>query len=102
MCTQLAGYAGWAKEKEDKIVAAYAAVAEFRKALGLRSPGRTVTRVDLTPRLLILGFDNTKKKKLGDLRKSIVDGVKKRIPTFTERHIRAVGNASNVRDAHLE
>lgn len=102
VCNQLTRYADWAAAHEDKILAAYTSVAEFRKALGVRSAGAAVTRLDLTPRLLILGFDNTKKKKLGDLRKSIVDGVKKRIPTFTERHIRAVGNASNVRDAHLE
>ena len=102
VCAQLADYYALAKANEAEIIAEYAKVEAFRKDLHLTSTVRPVNRLDPIPRLLLVGFDKAQRKNVLDLKKNIKMQLQEHIPGFDEGHIRAVGNASNVRSEHLE
>jgi len=50
---------------------------------------------------LIVGFDSAHTEPLKKLKQIIVEKLQASIPGFSKEHIRAVGNASNVKPAHL-
>jgi hypothetical protein len=102
VCAQLADYYALAKANEAEIIAEYAKVEAFRKDLHLTSTARPVNRLDLVPRLLIVGFDKAQRKNVLGLKKNIKTQLQQDVPGFDDEHIRVVGNASNVTSEHLE
>lgn len=73
-----------------------------RKELNLKSPPvANIVDLDVIPRLLIFGFDSAHRKPLADIKRSILSGLRDRIPGFVEAHIHTVGSPSNVDRHHL-
>ena len=103
VCTQLVEYYNWARDHEADIIAAYSQVLAYRRDLGLTSePLPQIAGLDVTPRLLIFGFDKAQKSLLADISQRIISGVKDRILNFTEKQIRTVGGPSSLRAHHLQ
>jgi hypothetical protein len=116
VCEQLSDYHSWLKSNSTEILSAYRQLlmcyqvlhgsffSKRRNAQPLAAVLADLGKlsVDLIPRLLIFGFDEKQKKGLlAELGPRIQEGVRTRIEGFVAAHVRAVGNASNVRDYHL-
>jgi len=103
VCTQLVEYYNWARDHQADIVQAYTDVHGYRAALGLPSEAVPhVVDLDVIPRLLIFGFDSSQESQLAGIKNNIITGLRGRIPSFQEGHIRTVGNSSSVRSHHLQ
>jgi hypothetical protein len=103
VCTQLVEYYNWAQDREADIVRAYIDVHGYRTALGLTPESvPRVVDLDVIPRLLIFGFDGTQRSQLAGLKSNIIAGLRGRIPSFQEMHIKTVGSPSSVRAHHLQ
>jgi len=103
LCEQLGKYQAWATRNKGSIINAYQAVREYREQLGL-TVGKlpvTISNLDTSPRLLILGYARRDVVELGDIRDAILKALSQQTPPVNAK-VACIGNASSVRSRHLQ